>query len=835
MTARSLPNLPVRNVLRVLKQNQKMSIVTCILQILGIPLIIGAFMWMAIAGSQPEGSRLHMYEESSILYIVIGFCCLGVAVFMGLFAAICSFTELHSKSKVDMLYALPLTGDQRFFSDYLGGVCMYIVPYVVSMILGWVVLLATCPFVNFGELGMTQSKFMGEAAKYYALASFGLLALMVLYYTLSVFVTVCCGTLFESIYTNILLNVLIPGTMAAVIAVICNRLDLSFEYIWNSIGYTSPVGGLIYLIFMLTSMEDLLSLDFGGYWDAFYATQTDSHALMPSYLRWIVVILVVAVLLTVAAWKLYTYRKSEYVGKPFVYLFAYYLMLTLLTTAILCLCEAGVVGPIILFAAIVYFIMEVIRKRGFKRFWISAVTFAVTVVLFFGGGALIVSTNGFGRVYYIPGTAAISSVRVELTDYRGNSDFSLEYTDKDVIRAVTEFHKGINDRLKQDMQAGDAINQSLTDQRMVGIQYHSDSGINNAYMPYYSLYSTIPEDVEVYDDDYDSYFGYDDDYEYEILEDAPVDTSEAVQEIEFPEGKVGDYVEYFRVSVTYYTVTGSSVHRSLLVNADELIELADIVHDTPLYAEALEKGFWNRLQQAYSEYNEKIHDSEIPDTVTLQMDIDYYRSSQSHYSKTISDAPKKLEQLTSVYRQDIENMTIEDFHTADIYGYLVRVPVYETCTETIALLEEWGVSPFSVPERFDFPDLERLNNENADADYQQPVGVRIYAPGTWTTASQKYPCSLADDAFVKQDAEGTPAYEDIYAFTRRKAMRVKFPELYQLLDTAQTRYITDEECYLVMLGDVQYVIPPEHSDLAEAVIAKGSFSALASVWSDSDF
>ncbi|MDE5564695.1 MAG: hypothetical protein K2I93_06030, partial [Oscillospiraceae bacterium] len=435
---------------------------------------------------------------------------------------------------------------------------------------------------------------------------------------------------------------------------------------------------------------------------------------------------------------------------------------------------------------------------------------------------------------YIPSTAAISSVRVELQDYRAGGDFSLEYTDKDVINAVTAFHKNINNRLKADIDAGDAINQSLTDQRMVGLRYNNSTDLGGLYMPTYEPYSTIREDVKVYDDDYDSYFngGY---YEYAgeyVGEYAETDSHDNTEKIEFPAGKVGDYVTTYNVSITYYTVTGSSVHRRLHVNIDELIELADIVHDTSLYAEALESSFWNRLYGTYSEYNMDTHESAIPNAIALEMNADTYHSSASHYGTRISGAEEKLKQLTAVYRQDMERMTIEDFHTADIYGYLERVPVYETCTETIALLEEWGVRPFNVPEKYGLNDMENINYDELQ---EFSIGVRIYAPGTWAAASLQYPCTLADTkAFVKQDAEGTPAYEDVYNFTKTKAMRIRFPKLYELLDVAQTRYVTDEECYLVIVAGEKYVVPPEHSDLAEALIAKGSFSALTEAMADID-
>ncbi len=40
--------MPLRNALRVVRQNRKMMIVNCILYLLGIPLVIGAAMFQMI-------------------------------------------------------------------------------------------------------------------------------------------------------------------------------------------------------------------------------------------------------------------------------------------------------------------------------------------------------------------------------------------------------------------------------------------------------------------------------------------------------------------------------------------------------------------------------------------------------------------------------------------------------------------------------------------------------------------------------------------------------------------------------------------------------------------
>ena len=466
MTATYSPKaLPFRNALRVVNQNKKMTIVTCILYALGIPLsMLTAMLELFFESHRKDSAIMKTLDNMNLeFYTAIGMVFLSIAVFMGMFAAINSFTELHQKTKVDMLYSLPLTGRQRFFSDYLGGCLVYIVPYVISVLLGWIIMFCFAPFIKWGDSASFSSfgDFMGEWGKMYLLASFGLLLLMLLYYTLSTFVTICCGTLFECIYTNFLLNCLIPGTVALVIAIVCSEVSLDFEYTWHIVGYMSPIGGLIYLGILLSGDLDPGYDMISSAYD-FRAAQFTLHQMLPSYLRWALIILLVTAALLVLSWQLYIRRKSESVGKPFVYILVYYVMLTLVTISILCIMEANVYGPVILFAAIIYFIMEVIRKRGFKRFWLSVITYIVTVGVSVGLFFAVVKTDCFGRTRYVPSPLTISSVVLEFSTENTNNRYVLEYTDRDVISKVTSLHREIveatrdsssalDDRLEQEM------------------------------------------------------------------------------------------------------------------------------------------------------------------------------------------------------------------------------------------------------------------------------------------------------------------------------------------------------------------------------------------------
>ncbi len=716
MTAMSLRNFPARNALRVVKQNQKMTIVTCILYLLGIPLVIAAGMFEVI-----DESREHpLYIQNTEMYAVLGILFLGIAVFMGMFAAILSFTELHKKSRVDMLYALPLTGRQRFFSDYIGGCLMYIIPYLISVILGWIVIFCMAPFVNWQGTEYTFGTFMAEAGKMYAMATFGLLALMLLYYTLSVFVTVCCGTLFESIYTNILLNCLIPGTLALVLAIISDEVGLGFEDMWQVVGFTSPIGGLIYLILLLAGEVDGIS-NFASNAYQFAATQNGAaHAMLPTYLRWIFIILLLTAVLLIVAWQLYVRRKAEDVGKPFIYVAAYYVMLTLVTVLIMCMLKSGEesIGPVLILSAIVYFVMEVIRRRGFKRFWLSLITYAATILVSIAGFSLVVATGCFGRVSYVPAALGVKSVVLEFEDVNNNRfDYMLEYTDADIISGVTELHR----QIIQDEKNGvnDALNRQMLEERWCELDYNTYNdpgrGLYETSLPYYGEYGKYGERLEE---------------EWTTDPYLPV-----------PAGAYAEYGRTSRVSITYYTVAGTWVHRSYSLNGDQMQKLLQLVYGTPLYAQARADGLRARLEDEY-----RITDWDSPNYGKLPSRITFVTESNTGnynvaHSVKLDNAAENLERLAVAYQSDLEQMTAQDFATAEFYCYINQLEVYTCCKNTIAVLDSFGIEPFKVTEHYAFWDAE-----NADTIYTEATaapdtnfwGIRIYTPETSRAVSAQH-------------------------------------------------------------------------------------------------
>lgn len=693
MTAKFLNNYPARNAFRIISQNRKFAIVTSILYLLGIPMIMGAGMTEGYLSALNASNKIRDYSFNCEPYVFIGGFCAAIAVFLGFFCGIRAFEDEWNKTRVDMLYSLPLNGTQRFFSNYAGGFLMYSVPYLVSVVIGWIILLIMLPMIQ--RLDTLPAEYTDEFKQfylYYFLGTLGLFALMCLYYTISAVCASCCGTLFENIYTNLLLNALIPGTFAAVLAVITYDVNgLDFEYSWSAIGFMSPVGGLIYLIYLIGEKGfDDYTFNYDSTYCGYGGT-AENQGLIPAFLRWIICILLLTAVLTVLAWKLYQHRKAESVGKPFVYSWIYYVILTAVTVCILCISavEDDFIIAVILFSAIVYFVMEVIRKRGFRKFWLSVVTYIVTVAVAFGGYILITATDAFGRVSYIPALATVSSAELTFSGSASgrSTQYKLSYKDRDTLSKIQDFQKNY---LKN--------HESLSD------ELHNLSHEYNSILDY-------------------NYNGYDEDYSY----------------IDYPNIYDEYYEDYHlldmtNLSITYYTVAGSTIHRSYQLYADEYLDLMKICIGTDAFAEANARLLKNRITNEVHEYNDKTHQYEIPSSTSLEIDYFYNDNAESVRKIYITNAENTIVSLADTYQKDLSALTFEHFCTDEIIGYIQSLPVYESCSGTVALLKDLGFSEFNL--------TSALSNQYYQYSNQNLLAVRIFAPENYCSGSLNYPSCL---------------------------------------------------------------------------------------------
>lgn len=414
-----------------IRMNKKMLIIVSVLQMLSLPV-------MALILNIDAASSGTAFQTTNIpLFLAISIFCLCVAVFCGIVIAINNFSYLYKKTEVDMVYSLPIKRKYKFLSDFFSGLFVYTVPYIIGSILSVIIILSGGVCIdNMKEIindhGIIPLIIQAEAAG---------LFIMILIYTLTVFVLNCCGTLFESILNIIMINALIPGIILVISAMLfANLYGVSImNTVIPLIGYTSPAGAGIYLVYELANKFEYSN------WMLCLSAAV--------YTKWLIIFLIFTCIIFAISMVLYLKRKAESVSKPYVYKVLYYITVTTIVMAISLIAryDFSTVIPVIVFSLIVYLIFEIITNRGFKKIYKSLIRYAVTMVAILVLCIIAKGTNGFGVLNYVPSADSVSSVDISYSGFDNyTGDYSVDYysdggmvnyTEKEVIDTIIEVQK----------------------------------------------------------------------------------------------------------------------------------------------------------------------------------------------------------------------------------------------------------------------------------------------------------------------------------------------------------------------------------------------------------
>lgn len=126
---------------------------------------------------------MHMisFENGGLKLLVIG----GALV-----AGTQGFAYLFSKSQVDLYHSLPLKREKLFLANYINGVIVFIVPYLISLVI--------CMFVGAGS-GLVTMKIVMAALEAFAIN----LGVFLLFYNLAIGAVMMTGNLIIAIMANL--------------------------------------------------------------------------------------------------------------------------------------------------------------------------------------------------------------------------------------------------------------------------------------------------------------------------------------------------------------------------------------------------------------------------------------------------------------------------------------------------------------------------------------------------------------------------------------------------------------------------------------------------------
>lgn len=435
--------------------NFKLMVVIFILHIMAAPMLITAAMIQI-----NETGQLADFDT----YAVIAVFTTGLGAAAGLICALSVFSYLYKKTDVDMRMGLPMSTPQRFVSDFVSGLFIYIVPFIAAQIFTWILLLI-------GHLGFDGKTFyihssddpievtsswtcdvFSTAAPFLWRIIIGGILLMVMFYTVTVFVASLCGNIFESIGYNILLNILVPLVAYMLIsAVMDNAPGVSIDrYAYKTISLCGPFGGVVGLVMSLNAI--------------FYEDDISVYSAYYTYPQWCLLFLLIIVLLGSGTYLIFRKRKAEDTGKPVVFGAFYHVILTM---SMFCICYAFLVDdgseivPMLIITAIVYLVFHVVRNRGFGHILKGIAAYVITIFVAAGSFLLIEKTEGFGIGTYVPDPASVKCVYIPYTGFNEQSQGELAYfdiygktptklTQFENIQTVTDMHKHYIDLMKND-------------------------------------------------------------------------------------------------------------------------------------------------------------------------------------------------------------------------------------------------------------------------------------------------------------------------------------------------------------------------------------------------
>lgn len=373
-----------------LRENIKAFIIILILQILGLPLIsVITPVFYYRAATIPDA---YIYDHPDI-YISISVISVILAVLSGIIIVLRNFSYLYKKTEVDMNLSLPLTSSQRFLSDFFSGLAVYIIPYVIAVILS---------MISLGIGNSVYPEFYNENLEGISLIHcvICILLVMIMLYTLTALVTVCCGNMFETFVYTILINGIIPVFfyIANFIIFSVRSNDKTVLHI-ETLGVvmtTSPFGGVLKLAEYTNVLPEIT---------------THSHVFEATDNIWFVRYSIVIIIFFFSTFFLYNRRKAEDVSKPFVFSFIYYSFAFALTVCIsgMLFWSRQYVNAIVI-SAVIFAVLEIIRNRGLKHVVKAGLYFASTIAVSFAFVKLSIQTDGFGQIYKTPDASDVKAV-----------------------------------------------------------------------------------------------------------------------------------------------------------------------------------------------------------------------------------------------------------------------------------------------------------------------------------------------------------------------------------------------------------------------------------------
>lgn len=361
-----------------------------------------------------------------------------------------SFKFYNNRASMDTIGCLPLTYRERFWGDFLGGLCPHMVSFIPGAAIGLIftvvgqngplrelheLLMKDSP-TNYYILSPIKDNFVGIYLSVMLIVLWGYLAV----YITASFVTSCCGKVSSSILYSFIALILPMGITAVFgINVLTSAVGVNAEMeIVKAIMVFPPIGTWISYVTQ--------------FFNPYYSTPSFSFMIEKPIVPIISLAIVGAFL--AGAYFLGKNRKAERVDSDFVYSSVYHVIACAITVAIIgfyaAMKQFYYVGDYIMcfvIAFVLYAVLELIHTRSIKKIWQTVLKFTGMYAVCIGFLIVAESTHGFGISKLLPPRSNIAEVSVSGPYFYSNwEDGELKqitYNSDEAVSAILEEHKKI--------------------------------------------------------------------------------------------------------------------------------------------------------------------------------------------------------------------------------------------------------------------------------------------------------------------------------------------------------------------------------------------------------
>lgn len=361
-----------------------------------------------------------------------------------------SFKFYNNRASMDTIGCLPLTYRERFWGDFLGGLCPHLVSFIPSAAIGLIftavgqngplrglheLLMKNSP-TNYYVMDPIKDNFVGAYLSILLIVLWGYLAV----YITASFVTSCCGKVSSSILYSIIALILPMGITAVFgINILTDAVGVNAEMdIMKAIMVFPPVGTWISFVTQ--------------FFNPYYSTPSLFFMFDDPIVPVVSAAIVGAFL--AGAYFLGKNRKAERVDSDFVYNSVYHIIACALAITVIGFYAAmkrfyNVSDYIWCFVIVfvLYAILELVHTRSIKKIWQTALKLAGMYAVCIGFLIVAESTGGFGISKLLPARSNIAEVSVSgsyfYSGWENGEQKHIVYNSDEAVSAILEEHKKI--------------------------------------------------------------------------------------------------------------------------------------------------------------------------------------------------------------------------------------------------------------------------------------------------------------------------------------------------------------------------------------------------------